>query len=79
MVSKLSVVWSGLFIPDPDPFRCRRPCIPVHREYRTLDRPFISSVADPRCLTRIRIFPIPDLGSASKNLSVLTKIKISKL
>jgi hypothetical protein len=41
---------------------------------------FISSVADPGCLSlnrlfpsRIRFFSIPDPGSASKNLSILTQ------
>jgi hypothetical protein len=32
-----------------------------------------SSVADPGCLSRIRIFSISDPGSASKNLSILTQ------
>ncbi len=31
------------------------------------------SVADPVCLSWILIFPIPDPGSASKNLSILTQ------
>jgi hypothetical protein len=34
-----------------------------------------TSVADPGCLSRIRIFPIPNLGSASKILSILTQKK----
>jgi hypothetical protein len=43
-----------------------------------------SSVADPGCLSRIRIFPsrIPgqkDSGSASKNLSILAQKIVSKL
>ncbi len=45
-----------------------------------------NSVADPRCLSRIlnpgswiRIFPISDPGSASKNLSILVKKMASKL
>ncbi len=43
-----------------------------------------SSVADPGCLSRMRIFSIPDLnffhpGSASKNLSILTQKIYSKL
>jgi hypothetical protein len=54
--------------------------------YRT-----VPSVADPGCLSRIRIFPsririflIPDPnfshpGSASKNLSILTQKIVSKL
>jgi hypothetical protein len=33
---------------------------------------FLHSVANPRCLSRIRIFSVPDPVSASKNLSVLT-------
>jgi hypothetical protein len=37
------------------------------------------SVADPGCLTRIRIFSIPDTGSAAKNLSILTPKIVSKL
>jgi hypothetical protein len=37
------------------------------------------SVADPGCLSRIRIFSIPDSGSASKNLSILTQKIVSKL
>jgi hypothetical protein len=37
------------------------------------------SVADPGCLSRIRIFSIPDSGPASKNLSILTQIIVSKL
>ncbi len=44
------------------------------------------SVADPGCLSRIRIissririFYIPDPGSASKNLSILTQTIVSKL
>jgi hypothetical protein len=61
----------------------------------TLHFKFVSNVADPGCLSRIRIpdpdpgsnfFPsririvsILDLGSASKNLSILTKKKVSKL
>ncbi len=32
-----------------------------------------SSDADPGCLSRIRIFSIPDPGSASKNVSILTQ------
>jgi hypothetical protein len=41
------------------------------------------SVADPRCLSRIRLFSIPDPnffhpGSASKNFSILTQM-VSKL
>ncbi len=32
-----------------------------------------SSVADPGWLSRIRLFSIPDPGSASKNLSILTQ------
>jgi hypothetical protein len=41
---------------------------------------FIPIVADPGCLSRIRLFPIPDPnclhpGSASKNLSILTPKK----
>ncbi len=49
----------------------------------------IRSVADPGCLSRIRIFSIPvlgsgvkkipDPGSASKNLSILTQNIVSKL
>jgi hypothetical protein len=35
-------------------------------------RPEISSVADPGCLSRIRIFSITDPEFASKNLSILT-------
>jgi hypothetical protein len=45
-----------------------------------------SRVADPGCLSRIRIFSvpdpyffIPDPGSASKNLSILTQKMVSKL
>jgi hypothetical protein len=43
-----------------------------------------NSVADPGCLSRIRIFSIPDPnffypGSASKNLSILTQTIVSKL
>jgi hypothetical protein len=34
-----------------------------------------NSVADPGCLSRIRLFSIPDPGSASKNLSILTPKK----
>jgi hypothetical protein len=34
---------------------------------------YYSRVADPGCLSRIRIFSIPDPGSISKNLSILTK------
>ncbi len=37
------------------------------------------SVADPGCLSRIRIFSIPDPGSASKNLSILSRKMVSKL
>jgi hypothetical protein len=33
------------------------------------------SVADPGCLSRIRLFSIPDPGSSSKNLSILTPKK----
>jgi hypothetical protein len=43
------------------------------------------SVADPGCLSRIRIFPsrirvkkIPDPGSASKNISILTPKNFSR-
>ncbi len=47
--------------------------------YRT-----VPSDADPGCLSRIRIFSIPDPnffhpGSASKNLSILTQKIVSKL
>ncbi len=38
-----------------------------------------SSVAYLGCLSRIRIFSIPDPGSASKNLSILTQKLVSKL
>ncbi len=38
-----------------------------------------SSVADPGCLPRIRLFSIPDPGSASKNLNILTQKMVSKL
>jgi hypothetical protein len=38
-----------------------------------------SSVADPGYLSRIRPFSIPDPGSASKNLSILTQKNGSKL
>jgi hypothetical protein len=31
------------------------------------------SVADPRFLSRIRLFAIPDPGYSLKNLSILTK------
>jgi hypothetical protein len=44
-----------------------------------LGRPEISSVADPGCLSRIRIFSIPDPEFASKNLSILTPKIVSKL
>jgi hypothetical protein len=47
------------------------------------------SIEDPRCLSRIRIFPVPDPGSrvkkipgsasASKNLSILTQKIVFKL
>ncbi len=36
-------------------------------------------ITDPACLSRIRIFSIPDPGSASKNLSILTQKIVSKL
>ncbi len=42
-------------------------------------RPEISSVADPGCLSRIRIFSTPDPEFASKNLSILTPKIVSKL
>ncbi len=38
-----------------------------------------SSVVDPGCLSRIRIFSIPDPRSTSKNLSILTQKIVSKL
>ncbi len=38
----------------------------------------IGSVADPGCLSRIRTVSIPDPGSASKNLSILTSKKPKK-
>jgi hypothetical protein len=38
-----------------------------------------SSVADPGCLSRIRIFSIPDPGFASENLSILAQKMVSKL
>jgi hypothetical protein len=40
---------------------------------------FFCSVPDPVCLSRIRIFCIPDPGYASKSLSILTQKIISKL
>jgi hypothetical protein len=39
----------------------------------------ISCVADPGCLSRIRIFSIPDPGFPSKNLSILTQKMVSVL
>ncbi len=38
-----------------------------------------NSVADPGCLSRIRIFSIADPGSISKNLSILTQKIVTKL
>jgi hypothetical protein len=44
-------------------------------EYGTLP----ASVEDPGFLSRIRIFPIPEPGTASQNLSLLTQKWVSKL
>jgi hypothetical protein len=39
----------------------------------------MNSVADPGCLSRIRLFSIPDPGSTKKNLSIFTQKIVSKL
>jgi hypothetical protein len=48
-------------------------CIGFRSQHIQLGVP--TSVADPRCLSRIRLFSIPDPGSESKNLSILTPKK----
>ncbi len=42
--------------------------------WQRLPSPVIISVTDPGCLSRTRIFSIPDPGSESKNLSILNQI-----
>ncbi len=47
--------------------------IRIHTKMTWIRNTATSSVADPGCLSRILLFSIPDHGSASKNLSILTK------
>jgi len=56
------------WIPDPDPQHCY---------YRELI--FKKKSCGSGIFSRIRIFPIPDLGSTSKNLSIQTQIIVFKL
>ncbi len=65
------------FSSDPDPAVANGKIVLSNRSVELL-----STVVDPECLSRIRIFSIPDPGSMvkkTKNLSILTLVTVSNL